>query len=274
MGEPYYPVLEALDRLGRGPGGGRLVEILRQEAPTWLAQLPGLSSATEAEALQRLLPHTTQARLLRELAVALERVTAEIPLVLVLEDLQWSDYGTLDLLTVVAQRQDRARLLILGTCRPAEGPGHEHPVHRVVQELRLHGQCQELTLPAIAAPAVVRYLRARFPQAAQPPVLAPWLHRWTGGHPLFLVLMVEDLGQQGWWTERLPPEDLERRLQALPRRVPEQLRQMIERQEARLTPEGQQVLEVASVVGAEFSAAAVAGGWRPRSSPSKRCVRA
>jgi len=41
-GEPYLPVLEALGRLGRGVGRERLVQILRQQAPTWLAQLPGL----------------------------------------------------------------------------------------------------------------------------------------------------------------------------------------------------------------------------------------
>jgi DNA-binding winged helix-turn-helix (wHTH) protein len=66
-GEAYRPVLEALDRLCRGPGGTRLVEVLRREAPTWLAQLPGLLSTAEAEALQRLLRGTTQARMLREL---------------------------------------------------------------------------------------------------------------------------------------------------------------------------------------------------------------
>ena len=150
VGEPYHPVLEALDRLCRRSGGERLVEILRQEAPTWLTQLPGVIHGTEAETLQRLLSQTTQARMLRELAVALERLTVEMPLVLVLEDLQWSDYGTIDLLTVVAQRQDPARLLVLATCRLAEGQWPEHPLQRVIQELQLHGQCQELALPVLA----------------------------------------------------------------------------------------------------------------------------
>ena len=42
--------------------------------------------------------------------------------------------------------------------------------------------------------------------------------------------------------------------------MPETLRQLIERQLERLSPEEQQVLEVASVAGVEFSAAAVAAG--------------
>ena len=39
-GEAYFPVLEALTSLSRQPGRERLIEILRQYAPTWLAQMP------------------------------------------------------------------------------------------------------------------------------------------------------------------------------------------------------------------------------------------
>jgi DNA-binding winged helix-turn-helix (wHTH) protein/predicted ATPase len=262
MGEPYHPVLEALDRLCRWTGGGRLLEILRQEAPTWLTQLPGLLSTPEAEALQHLLAQTTPVRMLRELVVALERLTADVPLVLVLEDLQWSDYGTVDLLTMLAQRRDPARLFVLATRRLSEGPGDTHPFHTAVQELRLRGQCQEVVLPLLPEPEVARYLSERFPRTKPMHTLGRWLHRWTSGHPLFLVLMVEYLVQQNWLTEDMPLDDLERMVKALPRHVPEQLRQLIERRMARLTPAEQQVLEVASVAGTEFSAAAVAAGLR------------
>ena len=43
------PVLEALGRLCREPEGGRLIEFLRQHAPTWLAQMPALLSTAELE---------------------------------------------------------------------------------------------------------------------------------------------------------------------------------------------------------------------------------
>ena len=42
-GEAYLPLLEALGRLGRAPGGEQVVQILKQHAPTWLMQLPALS---------------------------------------------------------------------------------------------------------------------------------------------------------------------------------------------------------------------------------------
>ena len=52
-GEAYLPVLEALGRLGRAPGGERLVDILEPHAPTWLEQLPALLTDRDVEAVRR-----------------------------------------------------------------------------------------------------------------------------------------------------------------------------------------------------------------------------
>jgi predicted ATPase len=90
--------------------------------------------------------------------------------------------------------------------------------------------------------------------------LAPWLHERTEGHPLFLVTMVAALMEQGWVGAGTAPPDLAHLIQALAREVPQTLRQRIESRVARLTPAEQQMLETASVVGGEFSAAAVAAG--------------
>ena len=117
-GEAYLPVLEALERLCRGPEGPGLVKTLRHQAPTWVVQMPGLVSSAELEELQRRVLGSTRERMLRELAEALTVLTATQPLVLVLEDLHWSDYATLDVLAALARRREPARLLVLGTYRP------------------------------------------------------------------------------------------------------------------------------------------------------------
>ena len=114
-GEAYLPVLEALGRLCREPEGAALLPVLEQQAPTWLVQMPALLSATALEAVQRRVLGATQERMLRELAEAVEVLTVSRPLLLVLEDLHWSDYATLDLLTYLARR--------LGPLPPAR-PGH------------------------------------------------------------------------------------------------------------------------------------------------------
>ena len=86
-GEAYLPLLEALGQMGRTPGGPDLVTLLHQQAPSWLLQLPAFLSPAEYEALQRYTGGTTRERMLRELAEAVEVLTATRPCVLVLEDL-------------------------------------------------------------------------------------------------------------------------------------------------------------------------------------------
>ena len=272
-GEAYMPVLEALGRLCREPGGERLLALLSQHAPTWLVQMPALLSATELEALQRQIEGATQERMLREMAEAVEAVTAERPLVLVLEDLHWSDVSTLELLALLARRREPARLLVLGTYRPVEMLGQEHPLRAVKQELQLHGQCEELRLGALSAEDVREYLAGRFAGSALPAGLAQAIHRRTSGNPLFMVNVVEDLIAQGGLAEVEGRWVLNAAVEVLESRVPESLQQMIERQIERLSAEEQRVLEVASVAGAEFSAAAVAAGVEATAKRSRQSAR-
>src|SRR5205823_1281214 len=79
-GEAYLPVLAALGRLCRGPEGAQCVDLLRQQAPAWLVQMPALLDTSELEAVQHRVVGATPARMLRELAEALEVLTAEQPL--------------------------------------------------------------------------------------------------------------------------------------------------------------------------------------------------
>jgi hypothetical protein len=145
-GEAYLPILEALGRLCRSPEGATLISLLRQQAPSWLAQLPAQLTASERETMQPRESGGTQQRMLRELAEAVEVLTVHRPLVLVLEDLHWCDPSTLEWLAYVARRRDPARLLVLATYRPVDAIIHAHAVHPLVEELRMHDQCAELAL--------------------------------------------------------------------------------------------------------------------------------
>jgi predicted ATPase/DNA-binding winged helix-turn-helix (wHTH) protein len=259
-GEAYLPLLEALGQLGRGPDGAHLVALLRQRAPTWLLQLPSLVPEAEYEVVQRRAGGATRERMLRELAEAVEALTAQRPLLLVLEDLHWSDWATLDWLASVARRRAVARLLVLGTYRPAEAVVQDHPVRRVTQELLLHGQGVELPLGLLAEPEVAAYLTQRFGAGARPERLARGLHQRTEGHPLFLVTVVDELVRRGMVRQEPAGWDLVGGVEAAMVGVPESLRQLIDRQLAQLPREEQQILEAASVVGVELTAAAVAVG--------------
>ena len=68
-----------MGQLGRGPGGERLTALLARSAPTWLGQLPQLVDAAGQEVLQRQVLGATKKRMLREIVLALEALSAERP---------------------------------------------------------------------------------------------------------------------------------------------------------------------------------------------------
>jgi hypothetical protein len=273
-GEAYLPLLEAAHRLCRGPGGERMIEELKQYAPTWLAQLSGLIDQHESELLQQRVQGTSRERMLREMAETAELFTARRGLVLVLEDLQWSDTATLEWLAYTARRREPAKLLIIGTYRPADVLMSGHPLKGVVQELRAGGQGEELPLAPLAETAVHDYLASRFASMDISPELLRAIHRRTGGHPLFLMHIVDYLCEHGAIVADGERLTLTSDLRTIENEVPESLRQLIEKQIERLDEDAQRALEVASVVGVEFAVALVAVGLQqPSESIEEVCER-
>lgn len=258
-GEAYLPVLDSFSRLGREHGAD-VVDVLRRHAPSWLAQMPGLTSPGERLALQEQIHGVTRERMLREMADAVEALTSETPLVLVLEDLHWCDYATLDLVSYLARRRHAARLLLIGTYRPVEVIVTEHPLRNVKQDLQLHKLCDELPLEYLSEAAVAEFLGLRFPVHQFPARLAAMVYRRTEGNPLFMVNVAEYLVEEkiiaeadGAWRLLVDLEEVELG-------VPENIRHMIEKHFDRLTQEEQRVLEGASVVGMDCSAVAMSAG--------------
>jgi predicted ATPase/DNA-binding winged helix-turn-helix (wHTH) protein len=290
IGEAYFPILDALERLCRMPGGERLVELLNKEATTWLAQMPALLGAAERRKLERKVAGATRARMLRELADAMEVISQERPLVLRLEDLHWSDYSTLDCLGFLARRQEPARLLVLGTYRPVDVIIREHPLKHLKHELQIHSQCEELPLALLTESAVMEYLTQRFPSRfgsnltsgehqSEGVVLEPLrqlahtVYQRTDGNPLFMVNMVDYLVE---YQVPKTPGDTGTAQSAVALGtelidMPTNIVQMIEHNLERLKPDEQAVLETASVVGTEFAVAAVAAALERRISEIEAC---
>src|SRR5262249_31166622 len=83
VGEPYLPLIEALTRLAHAEDGAAVKDILAAQAPSWVAQMPSLWARSERGAIEaRRRP--TRERMLRELTLAIETMSADVPLVLVL----------------------------------------------------------------------------------------------------------------------------------------------------------------------------------------------
>jgi predicted ATPase/DNA-binding winged helix-turn-helix (wHTH) protein len=257
-GEAYLPVLEAISRLCREQK--EVVEVLRAHAPMWLLQMPSLMSAQARELLSREVFGATRERMLREMGEALEALTSDQPLVLILEDLHWSDYSTLDLISYLARQREPAQLMLIGTYRPVELIVSGHPLKAVKRELLAKQQCEELPLEYLSEEAVAIYLSVRFPANRFPTELARLIQERTEGNPLFMVNAVDYLVAEGLIVEYEESWELAVDIERVEVGVPDSIRQMIERQVDHLDADEQRALEAASVAGAEFSTLAVAAG--------------
>ena len=159
----------------------------------WLAQMPSVISQSERDHLQSQVAGSSRERMLREMAGAIESLTSLSPLLLVLEDLHWSDYSTLDLMSYLARRTDPARLMIVGTYRPVDVILNDHPLKSVKRELQAHNLCHELPLEYLAEDVVTEYLAARFPRHQLPSSLRRTIYQRTEGNPLFMVTLLDYL---------------------------------------------------------------------------------
>lgn len=79
------------------------MRVLSTQAPTWLVQFPALVSNQQREILQQEILGATRERMLREIGEALETITTDKPLLLVVEDLHWADRSTVDLISTLAR---------------------------------------------------------------------------------------------------------------------------------------------------------------------------
>jgi DNA-binding winged helix-turn-helix (wHTH) protein len=260
-GEPYLPVLEALAELCRIDTAAPA--LLRAVAPSWLLQLPWLSSAPERDALLRELGDTRLDRMLREIGEVFDRYTEHRPLLLVTEDLHWSDRATIQLIDYVARRRNSGRLLWLASFRPADLVAADHPLNRVRRELHLHGLCEEIALDPFSETEVADYVSQRSPSLASDDAFSRALHERTDGVPLF----VSSIMRQVMARSASGCDDVGAAAQLANAAVPDNLISIIDHYIAKLGAEQRMLLSAAAVCGREFRASTVAdalerdGAW-------------
>jgi tetratricopeptide (TPR) repeat protein len=253
--EAYLPIIELLGDLCADTAGKKVREALERFAPSWLLQLPELVDARRFAAAKRRVPNPSRERMLRELAAFVEASTHDEPVVLVLEDLHWSDASTVDALAYLAQRTAPARLLVIGSYRPISLVLNEHPLKAIKQSLHARGLCTDLSLERLADREVQAWLARRLPDVAVEPGCAAEIVRASEGMPLFMVAVTDYLLERGHlavergrWRLRGPIEAM----------VPESLRLLVEQQLDRLDADERRILEVASASGVDFATAPVA----------------
>jgi predicted ATPase len=225
---------------------------MRLVAPAWYAQL-----APSAEALAGA-KGASQERLKRELSAFLQEVSRLRPLVLFLDDIQWADPSTTDLLAYLGGQCGSRRQLVVLAYRPADLALGRHPLGPVTLELQARGLCREVAVGPLGRPEVERYLALRFPGHEFPPEFAAVVYRRTEGHPLFLVDLLRFLCDRGVLVAGGGRWALAQAVPDLKAELPASVRSLIDCKIGRLDEARHRLLAAAAVQGQEFDAAVVA----------------
>ncbi|UCF61831.1 MAG: protein kinase, partial [Anaerolineaceae bacterium] len=204
-----------------------------------------------------------QSLLFEQFTNVIQTLARTHPLILVLDDVQWADHASLDLLFHLGRRIEGCPILVLSAYRPDEvalGRGGErHPLEGVVNELkRIYGDV------VVDLSQEEEIQGSEFIEAfldTEPNRLSPEFRRalksHTGGHPLFTIELLRAMQERGdlirdedgMWVEgpNLVWDQLPARVEAV-----------IEERLSRLEGDLRELLSVASVEGEDFTAQVVA----------------
>ncbi len=245
---PYLPFLEALGRYIQVTP----LDLLRTQiaaAPQVLATLlPELITRLgELPASAPLPPEQARFRLYEAIGMFLQAIGAPHALVLTLDDLQWADTASLDLLCHVARHQPNAHLLVLGAYRENE-VAHHSVLARTLTELSRQRVLTTVTIGPLSAVETGMLAEGKLSGALQPATKA-LLHTHSEGNPFFAEELLDGwieegalVHEQNQWMAVTPLDH------ALPPSIVGALWQRF----ARLSAESIDHLRVAAIIGRTF----------------------
>lgn len=253
MGVPYAPFMDALRfRLARGESDAAaqvLQPILAHVAPLFA----GLGEAASGEAGNA----GATAAPFEPIYSAICRLAGLGPILFIVEDIQWADATSRDLLQYIARRLRALPMLLVATCRGDDGYTPDS-TQSLVSTLVRERAAVRLSLDPLGRPGVEAMLAAALGTAFDAE-LAVIVHDRTEGNPLFVEEYISAFLNAGLETG---PANLV---------TPPTLRDVVWERLSRLTPEARAALSVAAVIGRRFrfDVLAAALGW-----PEERLLRA
>jgi PAS domain S-box-containing protein len=179
------------DALGEALGpNGRLMVDLIPELKLLIGEQPPVPELPPQQAQGRL--HLVFRRFLGVFA------RPEHPLTLFLDDLQWLDAATLDMLAYLLTQTDVQQLLVIGAYRDNEVDS-THPLRRKLDVIGKAGAIvQEIRLAPLAREDLGQLIADTL--SCLPPVAAPLaglVHEKTGGNPFFAIQFMSAIAEEG-----------------------------------------------------------------------------
>jgi tetratricopeptide (TPR) repeat protein len=248
-GAPYAPFGQMVRRAleGSARGGPALPDFVLADlvalAPALRLNFPGVPPNPVLD------PESEQQRLFESVVALFMALSERGPLLLVLEDGHWADSGSLALLRHLARRMRRRPVLIVVTYREVELDG-TRPFRDLLVELNRERLATRLKLSRLDREGTRRLLTALFAEEITPEFL-DGIYRATEGNPFFVEEMCKALVDEGsltfaagrWYRPSLERLNL----------LPQSVRLAIQARVGRLPEQVQHILEMAAILGREFS---------------------
>ena len=219
-----------------GAGAADIAEIVSDVR----TQLPGLGTPSELDD-----PEQARFRLFDSIATFLRTASRTQPIMLILDDLHWSDQPSLMLLQFVTRELSGSRLLLVGTYRDVE-LSRRHPLAATLAELTRERLFERVLLRGLTEDDIARFIEMTS-GVATPRSLSHAVYTQTEGNPLFVTEVVRLLVQEG----ELSAQTVRGR-DSWEIRIPEGVREVIGRRLNQLTQRCNDTLTIASVIGREF----------------------
>lgn len=178
------------------------------------------------------------------------RLAAVKPVVVILDDLQWADAASLELLAHLVHKTEGNRFLLVGTARRQDFKDEEHALRRWYRRLTRTTRVETLTLQPLSEEDTRALVEATFGRVSLPEHTLRQIYQETKGHPYFvseLLRLLVDEGTiyhaDGWWHV----DDLG------DVRLPSTIVDLVELQLERLTADELDLFSQASVLGLSFT---------------------
>jgi len=194
-------------------------------------------------------PEHERDRLFEAVSQFITNVSKEAPLLVVLDDLQWTDQSSLLLMHYLARGVSRERLLLVGAYRDSE-VDEKHPLSPVLTELNRERLLQAVPLKRMSLNDVSEMIKQILEQDDVPMELCQLVYQKTGGNPFFVEEVIKSLMEQ----ELIFREGNRWKIKEVTEiEFPETVRGVVKARIGRLDDECRNLLTMASFVGYDFS---------------------
>jgi len=263
--DPYLPLIDALNQYFEESGEkkedqGALLPI----GITGLNQMPanenkneyipiGIGAdASDVKPIEKIDVDTERDKMFGTITNLVVEISKIHPIAIFIDDLQWADTGTLQLLHYLTRNMRNARVLLLGAYRPEDLQEFEgvHPLIEIMQRMRLERLYHQIELQRLKYEHVQELVKAILQVSDISPTFMKRLYLETEGNPFFIEEVCKSLIEEGIVKPGGYAWDVGIDWEKIP--IPNTIKDVISRRIARLDEVSKKVLMYAAVIGHEF----------------------